>query len=486
MNANTSGRGIPLKQLVKLQIGQSASRKSNWLVLLLFLSAALYALYQGYVDKKAKRSTILAFRQQSDSLLNAMKTGILADTSTQDGKIAFAKSSNLRSGLWNTRVYSYKEPVSTAIYNIGQSDVLPYYYLFTAENFEMQWLKQTETGNPLRALVGHFDMSFWIVYLLPLMLLLLSFNSLSEERDKGNWRLIAAQGISEKAWVKSKLIVVALSAVILILIAGIAGTLINGVVFGQSFSFSDGLFFLIAIFYLFFWLSLFYFINSLRRSTAYNALVSGVSWVGLCLVLPVIISKVGVMAVSIDNTRISSFSRRPQDPRLEQDKLFASGFIKRLSAGEAAFADADADTLSPEFYLRVYHAWHLLLHKERWPVVQDYFHDVESRQELTDLSVLINPAASTDGYLTALADNDAGAFHHFTKVTEQLHANLQHAMFNSLFTKASFSRNDYDRLPAFEYTRNKIPDSIFIYILLIVTSGTALFRISARNLDRPE
>ena len=475
-------QNILFKQLTGLQLRQFGKRKSNWIVFLFFLCTGLYALYQGYVDKKAKTVTISAFRQHSDSLLNAMKAGISADTTTAEGKAAYSRSSRLNPGLWNSRLPSFKLPVSTAIFNIGQGDVFPYYYLFAAENFEMQWLKQTEIANPLRSLSGHFDISFWIVYLLPLMILLLLFNALSGERDNGNWRLIAAQGISEKAWLETKLIAVALLATALLLVIAIAGLVINLAAFGHGFVWSDGLFFLSAAVYLCFWLSMFYFINTLRRPTAYNALVSGVAWIAVCFVLPVVISKLAAATVPVDNTTVSSFSRRPQDPRIDSDNLFAAGFIKQLAKEEEVYRNADTGTSSPAFYLRVYHAWHLLLHKERWPVVQQYFHQVEKRQQVTNWSTLINPAASTDGYLTALADNDAAAFHHFTNETEALHKGLQRTFFGKLFHGNSFSQNEYKSLPEFTYFRNNLPFSIVAYFVFMMILGTGLVKIANRQL----
>lgn len=467
-----------------MQLQQFGKRKSNWFVFLFFLCTGLYALHQGYTDKKAKTVTITAFRQQSDSLLNAMKAGISADTITAEGKAAYNRSSRLNPGLWNSRLPSFKLPVSTAIFNIGQGDVFPYYYLFAAENFEMQWLKQTEIANPLRSLSGHFDVSFWIVYLLPLMILLLLFNALSGERDNGNWRLIAAQGISEKAWLKSKLIAVALLAASLLLIIAFVGLVVNQIAFRHGFAWSDGLFFLSAVVYLCFWLSLFYFINSFRRPTAYNALVSGVAWIAICFVFPVIISKLAASIVPVDNTSISSFSRRPQDPRIESNNLFAAGFIKQLAKEEEFYRKADTGTSSPAFYLRVYHAWHFLLHKERWPVVQQYFSQVEKRQQVTNWSGLINPAASTDGYLTALADNDAAAFHHFTNETEALHKGLQRAFFGKLFNGNSFTRDEYNRLPEFTYYRNNLPLSLTAYFVFMMMLCAGLMMRANRQLKQ--
>lgn len=482
----TGKNTISLGQLSALQLQQFLSRKINWMLILLFVGAGFYALYQGYADKKTKLNTIQAFRYQNDSLLHIMKTGVRGDTTTPGGKEAYEKSSRLNSGLWNTRLPAFKMPVSTAIYNIGQGDVFPYYYQFNSENFEMQWLKQTEVVNPLRSLAGHFDVTFWIIYLMPLIVLLLTFKSLSEERDNGNWRLIAAQGINENAWLKSSFFIVALFALLSLLLIAIAGSVINKCVFDQDIAVSDVLFFTVSTAYLFFWLSVFYFMNSLRRGVAYNALVSGVCWIGLSLVVPVIISKLAASAVRIDNTTISFFSRRPQDLRIGTDTAFTAGKITALANMENAFKDADADPSSPYFLLRAYYAWHRLLHEERWPAVQQYFKQIEKRQHITNLNVLINPVASTDGYLAALANNDAAAFHDFTERSEQLQDSLQKTMFGSLFTAKQLSDREYGQLPVFEFCRNKLSTLITFYFLFMILLFSILTMSANCNLLKPQ
>ena len=474
---------ISALQLAGLQARQFARRSSNWWVAVIFLGAGFYALYQGYAGKLARTTTIHAFRQEKDSLLHDLKAGLLADTTTREGKAKYLKSSLLNSALFNTRIPSWKLPVSTAIYNIGQSDVFTYYYLFGAENFEMQLLKQTEINNPLRALAGHFDVSFWLVYLLPLMILLFSFNALSAQTDNGNWRLIAAQGISEKQWLQSRFAIAgALSAALLALVAGM-GLIINRTAFKQSPEWTDGLFLLAGLVYLVFWLSLFYLISSLRRPTAYNALLCGIAWIGFCLVVPVLVSKLAGAAIPVDNTTISTFSRRPQNPRIEADKAFAAGIIRQMAATDARYYKADTDSTKPAFYARVYQALHVLLHRQRWPLMQGYFGRIEKRQRVTDWSALVNPAGSTDGWLTALADNDAAAYHRFTEQTEGLQKALQDALYPSLFSDKLLSSHEYDRLPQFHYRRSGIPASLAGYFLFVIATSILLLRRAHQNLS---
>ncbi len=484
MKTNNNLLAVPVTymQLTRLQAGQFIRRKSNWAILLIFLGAGLYALYGGYAGKKARIATIHAFRQEKDSLLQEMKSGIVADTNTTAGKLQFQRSSGLNSGLWNVRLPSYKLPVSTAVYNIGQSDIFSYYYLFSAENFEMQLLKQTEITNPLRALAGHFDASFWIIYLLPLLILLFTFNVLSAERDNGNQRLIAAQGVSEKQWLQSKFAVVGCCSLLLLSAIAIGGIGINITAFNQFPAVSDAVFFFTAAVYLCFWFAVFYWINSLRRPAAFNALVSGVVWISICLVVPVLISKLAEVIIPIDNTKISTYSRRPQNPKIEADKSFATGIIKKLAVQNARFAHANTDTASPAFTLRTYHALHQLLHTERWPVIEQYYRQIEGQQQVTNWSTIINPAGSTDGYLTAIADNDATAFHQFTEQTEDLHDALHNAFYPSLFSDHPFNKKDYDSLPDFNYRRSAVPLSVLFYYVLMMAFSALLTALATRRL----
>ncbi len=468
--------GLLLKQFFK--------QVSNWLLIIIFLVAGYYALYQGYAEKQKKWETVQAFRNEKDSILHGMKMGLLADTTKPDGKEKFSKSSGLFSGLWYTRLPSYKTPVSTSIFNIGQSDVFTYYYLFAAENFEMQLFKQTEITNPLRALAGHFDVSFWIVYLLPLLVLLWTFNVLSSERDNGNWRLIASQGIGEKGWLQSKILIVAALVIAILFAIGVTGMIINFVQFKQPPSISDLLFISTAVIYIFFWLLLFYFINSLRKPTTYNALVSGIAWIGICLVLPVVVSKVAESIAPLDNTEISTYSRRPQNPQIEDSKAFAANMIQNFALQQTGLKSVDTDSTKPAFMLRTYQAYHWLLTKERWPQVQQYFSGVEKRQKLTNWSVLINPASSTDGFLTAMADNDAAAYHHFVEQTRQLHQGLQGAFYPALFGADALTIDNYNMIPDFQYQPNNLPLSLCYYFIIVSLLAVVLFVSGNRHLKR--
>ena len=88
---------------------------------------------------------------------------------------------------------------------IGQGDLYSNYkktVLYFDESYEM---RTQELVSPLEQLFGQLDLTFVWVYLLPLIILLTSFNVLSSERESGRLSLIASQPIKLSYWVIRKL-----------------------------------------------------------------------------------------------------------------------------------------------------------------------------------------------------------------------------------------------------------------------------------------
>ena len=166
---------------------------------------------------------------------------------------------------------------------MGQSDLLPYYYDVSIQTNESSFLQNGEIENPLNLLVGRFDLAFVVVYLLPLLILALSFNVLSGEREQGTLALTLSQPVSARGVVSAKL------AFRAILVMGLAlGVSLLGVLFSGGFG-SPGrvaLWCAAVTAYAFFWFTLAAWVNGLGRSSAWNATVLVGAWLLLVAVLP--------------------------------------------------------------------------------------------------------------------------------------------------------------------------------------------------------
>ncbi|MDQ3535022.1 MAG: DUF3526 domain-containing protein [Bacteroidota bacterium] len=454
---------ISSRELVKIQYWLFVKQKTNWLLLIVFLSAGMYALYQGFAFKAKQISTIHSFREEKSSNLNDMVSGFQADTTTVEGKEAYQKVTEVNQANWYTVLPAYKIPNTTAIYSIGQGDVFPYYYTVKLESFFMQLFKQNEITNPLRSLAGHFDTSFWVIYLLPLLIIVLGFNILSAELDNGNWRLINSQGVSPKHWVRSKMLLIANGVGSLFLIIFFIGIMINYIYFNQLPAITDLLFFVGVYLYLGFWLSVLYLINAFGLNTSASALYSGILWVLICIIMPALVTTVIEKVVSVDNTLVSRMSRRPQGSKFEDD-AFGIKTIKQFGELKPQYKDATIEPKSKLFRFSVYFAYHELLDDSNRVVVQHYFDNIEQRQSLTNASGVINPAASIDGIFAGLAFNDAEANHRFIWSMKDFHGRLRDAFFPALFYDRSLNESDYKKLPSMDSSVKSQSASLMILI----------------------
>jgi ABC-2 type transport system permease protein len=470
--------------LVKIHYWLFVKQKINRLLFVAFLVAGFYALYQGFAFKAKQITTIDAFRKDKISDLDEMVKGFQADTTTNEGRAAYEKVTLLNWANWYTVLPATKAPTTTAIYSIGQSDMFPYYYTVKLESFFMQLFKQNEIQNPLRSLAGHFDGSFWIVYLLPLLIIVLCFNILPAELDNGNWRLINSQGINPRQWVKGKILLVALFVECLVLLIFLGGIMLNYFYFNQTPTSSDVFFFIGANLYLGFWLSALYFLNALAMNTSASALYSGVLWVFICIVAPTLVTTIVEKVVPVDNTLISRMSRRPQGSKFD-DNEFGLKTIKQLGELRPQYKEASIGPESKWFRFSVYFAYHELLDDSNRVAVAQYFEDVELRQKLINASSIINPAASIDGMFAGLASNDAAANHQFVWRVKDIHGKFHDAFFPAVFFDRTLEESDYKKLPVSGNPFfKKVSATTFIHFLILATMIIMIIRWANSKLNK--
>ena len=472
------------KVSLKTQSWLFKKNKVNSLILLAFLTVGVYGLYQGFVFKSKQVNTIEHFKSEKEKDLALLIRGFDADTTTTKGKEDYEKVAGLLSSNYNIVLPAFKTPSSTSLFCIGQADVFSYYYTVKIESFFMQLFKQGEIANPMRSLAGHFDISFWIIYLLPLLIIILCFNSLSSELDNGNWRLINSQGISKKEWLQSKFLLIGLIIESILIFIIIAGIIVNYSSFHQSPTANDFLFFVGANLYFVFWLSVVYCINSIGKNTSTNALYCGVMWTMTCIVIPTLSTVLIEKIIPVDNTAISRMSRRPQGSKFD-DATYGIKLIKQFGKVYPEYKNANTNPETAAFSFAVYLGYHRLLDDSNTLKVKSYFANIEQRQEWINSSSFINPTAAIDGVFASLANNDALANHLFVWQTKAFHDKLNAIYYPALFFDRSLTKKDYDAFPVFDYKKaNPISINILICYLLLGLLSFFVFALSNRVLRR--
>ncbi len=165
--------------------------------------------------------------------------------------------------------------------SIGQSDVNPTVKKITIKTFEAQRF-DTDLVNPMSLQSGNLDLSFVIIYLFPLLIIVLSFNVLSEEIETGSWQLISTQTTSRSKFIANKLFV-RFSWVLMVLLALF---LTAKFVLGFAFNVHALMIFAISILYILFWFALSFLVISYKKSSGFNALLLLSGWLTLILLIP--------------------------------------------------------------------------------------------------------------------------------------------------------------------------------------------------------
>ena len=254
------------------------------IVLGLFAGLLVYALANGMVWKRFQERTAETVHASGVERVRALEQELveIANGAEPASRFADPRSPSVLGGPSGSRTVVL-EPGPLAALAVGQSDILPYYYDVNIYTNEASFQQNGEVENPLNLMVGRFDLAFVVTYLLPLLVLALSFNVLSEEREQGTLGLTLSQPVSARSVVLAKLAFRAVLVVGMVLAVSLAGVLATG---GLGSPGRVVLWCGAVVTYALFWFALAAWINTLRRSSAWNATVLVGTWLVLVVVLP--------------------------------------------------------------------------------------------------------------------------------------------------------------------------------------------------------
>jgi ABC-2 type transport system permease protein len=165
--------------------------------------------------------------------------------------------------------------------SIGQRDINSSIQSLTIRGLENQKY-DTDLHNPLNLLLGNLDFSFVLVYLFPLLIIVLCYNLLAEEREGGTLRLLASQTDHVLLFLLRKMSIRVLAiGLCLLLLFGYTFYLFRLPWDNATLAFGA-----LAFMYVLFWFSLSTWVISWQRSSGFNAAVLLSFWVLLTILAP--------------------------------------------------------------------------------------------------------------------------------------------------------------------------------------------------------
>lgn len=427
-----------------------------WVITAVFAAAIGYGVWNGVRWIAFQRTALAAAAAEERERYEALRTQV-ADLQRTGGKVspwADPRSPANVGGRLGPR-YVTLPPAPLALFAIGQSDLLPAYFKISTDARE-HIVAATELENPHRLLVGRFDLAFVLIYLYPLLILGITYNLLSSEKEEGTLALALSQPVSLGTLTTGKVTLRALLLVgivvgcsLLALLAaggGTAGGDVGGVGLGAAGTLPRLALWIAAVSgYGAFWFALAVLVASFGRPSATNATILASLWLVLVVMLP---SLFNLLVTTIHP--VPSRVEMVQAMREASDEANAAGstLLARYYEDHPELATGDpAQAMSDFNIVRVAVADDV--RRRVGPVIERFERQVRHQQAAIDRLKFLSPAVLLQDALNDIAGTGTARHQHFMTQVDRFHQRWRDYFTPLIFQKASFTA--FDEVPRFAF-----------------------------------
>jgi ABC-2 type transport system permease protein len=422
--------------------------RTLWAIAALLACTILYGVFNGASWVNFQKTTIAAAVADENERHTAIKqtieqanAGGISPPWWKDPRVPYTVGYRLGSR------YATMPPSPLAALAVGQSDLLPYYFRVTV-NSRDTLLGNDEIENPIHLLSGRFDAAFVIIYLFPLMILALSYNLISAEKEDGTLAMTLSQPVSLRTLVIGKVGFRAAFVLVLGAIVSVVGAAWSGVDLT-----ADGVaarllvWIAVVVTYALFWFGLAIAVNSRGHSSATNAMALAGLWLVFVLLVPSLLNVFVKSAHPVPSRveMIQAMRRASDQVTAERSRLMAAFMEDHPELATASPDDATAQyqirnvATTEEFERRVQ------------PVLAAFDQQVSKQQALVDRYRFLSPAVMTQAALYDLAGTGVHRYKHFLGLAAEFHERWQGHLQPLMLRSTKFGVADVDALPRWQF-----------------------------------
>jgi ABC-2 type transport system permease protein len=423
-----------------------AANRSLWIVAALFIALVAYGLLSGLTRIGSQDTALSIILNEQEArmkdLVKQMKA-IYAGTEKPDLYLRPDSPSWVGGALGARHAVMPTTPLAPLA--LGQSDLFP-------DNFKVSSYDKTTfifndpLQNPWHLATGHFDLAFVMVYLMPLLVIALSYNSLSAEREDGTLKLLLAEPLSLGTLVVGKImarvvVLMALALVFPLVALPFLRPQISGAAYVDLLLWA-----VIVVSYASFWFALAIWVNSWGKSSAANGVILCSIWATLVFIAPVLL-----------NVAVSKL--HPVPSRVEmmtQVRALVAEARKRY--GEMNTEDYHPELVPVEkgkVYIQGYQKVSWRIQRDLKPqtdaMLDRFDRQLAQQQDLVDRYRFLSPAIVTYEAMTDLAGTGIRRYRHFMRQVNAFHDQNQEFFFPRVFAELRMTEEDYKLLPGFQW-----------------------------------
>jgi ABC-2 type transport system permease protein len=429
------------------------AEKASWVVLVLLAVAISYGVANGLQSFDFQQTTLTRAAAEEAQRYDDLKQQVRRiDAGTMRAPFADPRMPDAAGSRLAWR-YAAMPPLPLSTLSIGQSDLLPSYFRVSTASRESV-LTTNEIANPHRLLHGRFDLSFVVVYLFPLLIVGLTYNVISSERESGTLALVLSQPVSLRTLMAAKIGLRAALVALVVIACSVIGLLAVRV----DLLSSDGWLRLllwsgVVAAYGCFWFGAVMLVTSFGRSSATNALALAAVWLVLVVVLPsalnMIVSVLYPMPSRVD--MLAALRAATDEASAKGNQLLAKYYgdhpeLAAVSDMDKAKNDVAITRLAIDDEV-----------EERVrPVVDRYDVQLARQQRLIDRFRLLSPAIVAQDALNDVAGTGSARYRHFVSLVDAYHEGWRALFASMIVSRQKLTPDTYDALPRFIYEEEPI------------------------------
>jgi ABC-2 type transport system permease protein len=334
-------------------------------------------------------------------------------------------------------------PGPLADFDLGQSDLYPYRAEVSIRQRFDNLFGEYQLQSPLALLTGRFDFAFVVLYLLPLLLIGLSYDLLSEDKEQGTLALTLAQPIGLKTLAAGKALLRLLVAMGALTAFCVGGLLLSGELSAERWV-RFGLWLALVVAYGLFWLGLAFAVAACGWRSEANAAVLAGAWILLVLVVP------GLLNIAV---QVAS----PVPPRLE--------YVTTLRHTSNETSKASAELLAryyhehPELaaageqqgFLPRFYASQREVDRRLAPVMEELEDRLRAQQALVERWRFLSPAVVLKEALDDVAGSSPRRQWRYTEQAQEYLARWHQRLSPKIFLGAALGPEELGGLPRFSF-----------------------------------
>lgn len=332
-----------------------------------------------------------------------------------------------------------------SLISFGQSDLMPYYHQVTILTKQALYHGE-EIENPSILYNGNFDLSFVIVYLLPLLIIALSYNIVSSEKEQGTLALLLAADTDFRRIILDKYIFRFLllnAAFITLVVVGMLMASVNVVQMAGGLLYL----FLVTLLYTAFWFGLSFLVNSYGKNSGYNAAALVGSWLFFALLMPALLN-------------VSATTLNPLPSRMLQITKSRDVSDEVAKAGSKKLDQYynDHPELLPKGkkvdykdYSLAYLQTQIEVDRAIQPIEDQFTQQRRKQQQFISYYRFFSPAIFTQQALNAVAGTGQDRYTDFDQQVDSFYKGFQEYFRQKVFRQEKMSSTDFSKIPSFSY-----------------------------------